>query len=79
MRKVMVSEYTYRLPPGGHYQVRSVQEKGVALFHAIGTEYEELDRGIGLYPCAVVEWPDGTIESVPLKLIRFIDPEVPSA
>lgn len=69
MRKVMVSKWVYE----GRGTAGKMVERGVAVFHAIGTDYEELDGGIGLYPCAVVEWPSGELESFPLKLVRFID------
>ena len=68
MRKVMVSEYKW-LPDNSHL----VQEKGIATFHQFGVDFEELKEGTGNYTIAVVEWPDGTISSVPVNLVRFLD------
>jgi hypothetical protein len=47
--------------------------KGEALFHQFGVCYEEFESGPGNYTTAIVEWPDGTVESVMADRIRFID------
>ena len=48
--------------------------KGEAVFHAFGLDFEESDAGPGNWSGAIVEWPDGTLEIVPLHLIQFITP-----
>ena len=52
---------------------RVIQEKGIATFHQFGADYEEFEHGIGNYTTAIVEWPDGTVSSVPVNLVRFLD------
>ncbi|MGL4317119.1 MAG: hypothetical protein ACRCTL_10985 [Pseudomonas sp.] len=70
MRKVMVCKWVYE----GRGTAGKVVERGEAVFHAISTDYEEISEcGVGLYPCAVVEWPSGELESFPLHLVRFIE------
>lgn len=44
-----------------------------ATFCAFSTDYEELEAGIGTFPCVVFEKKDGTVDSRPLKLIRFLE------
>lgn len=69
MRKVMVS---HLIKVTG--QTRwTLQEKGVATFHEFGVGYEAFDSGPGNYSTAIVEWPDGTVENVPVEQIKFID------
>lgn len=79
MRKVMASKWVYGKDVGGPGVNVARQQVGLATFHAFGTDYEELPQGVGNFPCAIVEWPDGKIESFPIQLVHFIDPEVPSA
>lgn len=67
MRKVMVSEYKKQY--GVHLQT---EEKGEAVFHQFGADYEEFDGGPGNFTTAVIEWPDGTIGNVPVALVRFL-------
>jgi hypothetical protein len=66
MRKVMVSKFGM---PGDQ-----PTERGVALFHEFGTDFEELRDGLARFSTAIVEWPDGRVENVPVSLIRFVDP-----
>ncbi len=44
------------------------------LFHCFSTNYDEFNDGPAMYPVAIVELSDGTIEIVNAGLIRFIDP-----
>jgi hypothetical protein len=67
-RKVMISEY--KRQPDNKFKL---VEKGVALFHAFGTRYEEFDTGAGNYSTAIVEWADGTMGNVPVEHVRFLD------
>lgn len=68
MRKVMVSEHKQQ--PDNKWKL---EEKGEAVFHQFGCNYEELENGPGNYTTAIVEWPDGTIGNVPVEHVRFLD------
>jgi hypothetical protein len=50
------------------------QIRGEGIFHAFGLDYEESSDAIMTYSAAIVEWPDGQTELVPLRLVRFITP-----
>lgn len=50
-------------------------EHGPAQFVCWGQEYEEFENGVGNVTVAVVEFPDGTVDTVLPSLIKF---EVPS-
>ena len=51
--------------------------KSEALFHQFGLELMESSDGNASYSVAIVEYPDGSVESVCLQYIRFLDsPEV---
>ena len=67
MRKVMVSENKHR---DGEWQMI---ERGEAMFHQFGVEYEEFESGPGNFSTAIIEWPDGTMGNVPVRHVRFID------
>ena len=74
MRKVMVSELVWKPRPDpqkGNMQV--LVEKGVATFHAFGIDYEEFEGGPGHYTTAVIEWPNGTVDNVPVRNVRFLE------
>jgi len=45
-----------------------------AQFHGFGCEYEELRDGVGNYTVAIVEWPDGSVETIPVNCIQFVSP-----
>lgn len=64
MRKVMVRE---------NYRTDS-KEIGVARFHQFGSAYEESSAGFGNYTTAVIEWPDGRVENIPVERVQFIEP-----
>ncbi len=49
------------------------EESGEALFHQWGVDFEEFETGAGNYTVAVVERPGGTVELLPVHLIRFLD------
>lgn len=51
------------------------QDLREARFHQWGGEYEEFESGPGNYTVAVVEFADGTIETVMPENIRFLDGE----
>ena len=44
----------------------------VAVFHQFGCDYEE-DENFGNFSTAIVELIDGTVQNVPVELIKFID------
>lgn len=68
MRRVMVSANTRQA--NGTWKP---EEKGEAMFHQFGCNYEEFDGGPGNFTTAVIEWPDGTVGNVPVEHIRFLD------
>jgi hypothetical protein len=39
------------------------------VFHGFSTDYEEFNSGIGNYTVAIIEWPDGKVETVRANLI----------
>lgn len=70
MRKVMVSELSWS--PEAKRNVK--KEKGEALFHQFGIDYEEFETaGPAQFTSAIIEWPDGQVESVGVPFIRFLD------
>ncbi len=46
---------------------------GVGRFHEWGSNYEEFENGAGNFSTAIIERPDGTVENVPVELIKFTD------
>ncbi len=70
MRKVMVYKWGASVSLANK-PVRD--EREVAVFHDFNTDYEEIGCNVGQYPVAIVEFRDGSVESVPLALIRFIE------
>ena len=77
MRKVMVSAMVGHEQPSngsGRVVVKYVlTPKGEALFHGFGVDYEEFETGPGNYSTALVEWPNGQVESVRADHVRFLD------
>ena len=77
MRKVFVSEYVQIPNESGFGTKWILQEKdGLAVFHQFGMDFEELPGGVACFSTAIVEWPNGTIQSVPAKNVRFLVAEV---
>jgi hypothetical protein len=74
MRKVIVSKLVkIDIPHSCRFEW--VQEqKGEALFHQFGVAFEEFDTWGGNYSTAIVEWPDGQLENVPVERVKFVDP-----
>ena len=70
MRKVIVSEM--RNEPGSLKW--KLADKGEAIFHSFGVNYQEFESGPGNYTVAIVEWPSGQIELVCADRIRFVTP-----
>ena len=65
IRTVIVSRYK-----GGS----TLEPVGQAQFHGFGCEFEELSDGVGNYTVAIVEWPDGSVETFPVNCIKFVSP-----
>ena len=68
MRKVIVSKYN-----GNINGIAQYKEIGEAMFHQFGVDYEEFECGPGNYSTAIIEWPSGAIENLPVHLVRFIE------
>lgn len=73
MRKVIVSRYVQPPPVNGVAQKWALTEQGQAMFHQFGVNYEEFENGPGNYSTAIVEWPNGEVESVRAEHVRFVD------
>lgn len=71
MRNVIIYIYERKYKDGKKYFEKIEDGKGIAKFHAWGCDYGEFEYGIGNYSTAVVERKDGTIENVPVELIKF--------
>jgi hypothetical protein len=77
VRKVVVLGYK-KNPDGSDRRTKEgflfLEELGEAVFHQFGIDHEEYDNGPGNFSVAIVEWPDGRVESVYVARIRFINP-----
>lgn len=71
-RKVIVSHMVGHKTEGRMKYV--LEPKGEALFHQFGVGYEEFESGPGNFTTAIVEWPDGQVESVVADHIKFVSP-----
>ena len=49
-------------------------DAGEALFHQFGVAYEEFENGPGNFSTAIIEFPDGHVESICVEMIRFLEP-----
>jgi len=52
------------------------EQQGEAVFHQFGSSYEELEHGVGIYTTAIIEWPDGRVESITPDNMQFVVPVV---
>lgn len=52
-------------------------DAGEGRFHGWGVEYEEFETGPGNYSVAIIEMPDGTMQTLAPWLIRFLDIDAP--
>lgn len=48
---------------------------GEAVFHEWGLDYNEFSEGAVSYSIAIIEHPDGTVESIPVNMIKFCIPQ----
>ena len=71
-RKVIVSHMIGRQMEGTNRLKYALEPQGEATFHQFGVGYEEFEAGPGNFTTAVVEWPDGRVESVPVEHVRFV-------
>ncbi|MDR7940120.1 hypothetical protein RIU82_09215 [Enterobacter soli] len=70
MRKVECTKITYEI----NGSIRNKRETKIeGLFHQWGSDYEEFESGAGNMTIAIVEFPDGTIETFLPHLIKFIE------
>ncbi len=70
--RVEVGEGVFkRTQEGTNCWEKEFQNHGV--FHQWANAYEESDTGFGNYTVALIELPDGTIESVLPSNIKFVD------
>lgn len=53
--------------------------KGEAKFHQFGVDFIEFSEGPANYSVAIVEWPDGGIDTVAPSQLQFLDKEVKHA
>ena len=72
LRKVIVSHMVGHQQDGTDRLKYVLEPQGEALFHQFGVGYEELVSGHGNYTTAIVEWPDGRVESVLAEHVRFV-------
>lgn len=71
MRKVIVRQIENQVGEFG-LNTRLLVEVGEALFHGFGLDFEELRDGVGQFTVAIVEWPDGSVQLVPVHMIKFV-------
>ena len=74
LRKVQVNKYASVPVEGGGRNARQLQPAGEAMFHQFGVNFVEFDSGPGNFTTAVIEWPDGQIENIPVDQIKFVTP-----
>lgn len=64
--------YEYFRPEGAAFNTPfSKREKGRGIFRGFGTEYEEFESGPGHFCAAIVEFPSGELEALPVGLVKF--------
>lgn len=62
-------------PPQGAFAYRTERQLiGPGLLHCFGTEHTEYQEGPGNFMVGVVEMPDGTINTIPVDLLEFVEP-----
>lgn len=49
--------------------------EGDGVFHGFSQDHEEYDNGPGMFPVAIVEFPDGRVIAKSLSTIQFMDRE----
>lgn len=71
-RFVTVTDKTWTAFAAGGGEYKTITRVGYARFHAFGTDYQEFENGPGNYPVAIIEWPDGQVETVCASSIKFV-------
>ncbi len=69
MNTVEVQKWEHVVEDGKSFNRRIPD--GQAEFCAWGSDYEELEFGVGTYSTAIIKRRDGTIENVEASLIKF--------
>ncbi len=75
-KKVVVSKHVRKTLEAAPWYRYDLEPVGEAWFHQFGVGYEEFEAGPGNFTTAIVEWPDGRVESVPAEHVRFVRPNV---
>ncbi len=70
MRRVNILTVIRREQP---LRIEKIMSKEYGYFHEWGTDYEELQGGVGQFPIAIIEKDDGTIVTPHAELIKFVD------
>lgn len=70
MRKVQVFKYERNQSTN---ELKMIDD-GAALFHQFGADYEEFESGPGNVTTAIIERSDGTVESIAVSRIKFLEP-----
>ena len=73
LRKVIVSRSV--LQPPGEFPRYVKEPIGEASFHQFGLGLAEADTSCASYTMAIVEWPDGRVESIDPDHIQFVEPD----
>jgi hypothetical protein len=72
-RQVILTERVWCQPAFGRSLHTYINPRQVT-FHTFSQESEEVEGGSLHYPVAIVEFTDGTVQTVSLDRIRFINP-----
>ena len=76
LKKVIVSKHVRKTPETAPWHRYDLEPVGEAGFHQFGVGYEGFEAGPGNFTTAIVEWPDGRVESVPAEHVRFVAPNI---
>ncbi|WP_312998282.1 hypothetical protein [Leclercia sp.] len=70
MRKVECKKISWEI----NGSIRNKRESTIeGLFHQWGSDFEEFETGPGNVTVAIVEFPDGTVETFPPHNIKFLN------
>lgn len=72
MRKVKWFKYVEKKRENGT-SFYEPEEQGIALFHQWGLDYNEFNDSLGTYSVGIIELPDGTMRTISVECIQFID------
>jgi len=74
VRKVRVFKWDRKINPSTGVGPLVKTPNGEAVFHQWGMGFEEFQNGAQGVTVAIIERPDGTIETPPAEMIQFINP-----